>query len=76
MFAIYKMLLLISNLFTLIVIMWRIMVCIITMGLAAFGKVSYEGYKLFSIVPMENKHLLLLKALQNVGSTEVSKSFK
>ncbi|XP_071639658.1 zinc carboxypeptidase-like [Temnothorax longispinosus] len=51
--------------------MWKIiMLCIVTMGVATVDKVSYEGYKLFSIVPKTQLELELLEELRRLGNAE------
>ncbi|XP_071559723.1 zinc carboxypeptidase-like [Temnothorax nylanderi] len=53
--------------------MWPIiMLCIVTMSIATVDKVSYEGYKLFSMVPKTNRHMKLLNDLEDVSDAENS----
>jgi len=58
-----------------IVIMWRIIIlCTTITSLAADDKVSYENYKVFSILPTTKLHLEILQELRVIY--EVSKPFK
>jgi len=55
--------------------MWKIIIsCTMIMSLAADNKVSYENYKVFSIVPVTQLQLEILQELR--GMIEVSKLFK
>ncbi|XP_071563448.1 zinc carboxypeptidase-like isoform X2 [Temnothorax nylanderi] len=49
-----------------------IMLCIVTMGIATADKVSYEGYKLFSMIPKTFTQLMLLKKFKEMGDAEYS----
>ncbi|XP_071640392.1 zinc carboxypeptidase-like [Temnothorax longispinosus] len=53
--------------------MWRIiMLCIVTMSIATVDKVSYEGYKLFSMVPKTKRHMRILNDFENMSDAKHS----